>query len=640
MNRARRRRRKFAAWGAATVIGLSLLALASPWTPQFVMPGELSPPHATLADRCDLCHTDATHTVARGFRALGGAGFAAGPVSDNHCLACHDRGSRPFAPHSVDPETLTVRDLRADGSPLVEFAHAYTQRADLSCVTCHREHRGEESSLTHLSDDQCQTCHVQRFGSFTSGHPAFERYPFPDPQRIAFDHDRHFNVHFTDADFIDRAPGDCRACHVPDSSGHDMTVGSYEHTCAACHADDIRGVARATDRGVPFLALPAVDVVTLRARGFELGHWPADARIAETGITPFLALLLSTRTDAATQLATLDDVDLVDLGNADEAGMQAAAWLTWATRDLLDDIAQRGHIAIAERVESALHRSLSADETAALLAGLPGDTLAAAIDRWLPDLHEELEARRAGLPLPAHDHVAPTPPPTAPTGTSDDDLEGDLLGGGGDDLLGDDLLGNDEGDPFASTPSTTPADQASHPDDSWVAFGGWHLADASWGLHYRPVGHADPFMRAWIDAAASTSRTALLDALATPDAPGACIKCHTRTPRGVAWRTGHARPTSASGLDHRPWTRFSHAPHLTMVDSADGCRTCHVPIASTTRVDGLHAVHGFENIQLNQCTSCHHPEGAGSSCLQCHNYHVGDFSRVGAAPLPGTPSTR
>lgn len=610
MKRAVRRRRRMAGWAVAVAAGLICLLLASPWSERMVMPGELSPPHATLTDRCDLCHQQGSGAVARAIGSLGGDHLVAGPVSNNQCIACHDRGRFPLAAHSVDTGNLSVHNLRDEGSFIVELAHGYTDHESLSCITCHREHRGEESDITTFSDAQCQACHVQRFASFSKGHPPFERYPFDTPQRIAFDHERHLNVHFADEEFRDRAPTDCRGCHTQSGDGRDMTIGSYENTCAACHADDISGAGRAGDRGIPVFSLPAVDLRALRDAGGTVGHWPVDARVIETPISPFLRLLLRADPRGESQLHVLGRTNLLDLSDATEEQRDAALWLLWTTRSILDDIRSRGHVAITDRIETTLRRPLDPDTSGALLAGLPGDVLVEAIGRWLPDLEAELEAYRNGEPLPTVNRSHAGAADTAP------DASGDGLAG---DLLGDDLLGGDMEDPFADQPEREAGDAIRTPGEDWVAYGGWHLMDSSWGIHYRPVGHADPFLRAWTDVAASSGRGTILDLIAEPDAPGACVKCHARTSTGVAWRSQRALGSTRLS---RPWTHFSHAPHLSLTDADDGCRTCHVPKAFNTRVDGHTRFNSFLDINADQCNTCHQPERAGNSCLQCHNYHV------------------
>ena len=47
------------------------------------------------------------------------------------------------------------------------------------CVICHREHNGERMNNLKLTGEQCNTCHKNKFDSFSKGHPEFpEKYHY------------------------------------------------------------------------------------------------------------------------------------------------------------------------------------------------------------------------------------------------------------------------------------------------------------------------------------------------------------------------------------------------------------------------------------------------------------------------------
>lgn len=108
--------------------------------------------------------------------------------------------------------------------------------------------------------------------------------------------------------------------------------------------------------------------------------------------------------------------------------------------------------------------------------------------------------------------------------------------------------------------------------------GRWTLRTPS-SLYYRPTGHADPFLTAWLDYAAARygrNRAAamIFDELSGRRqglGVGACMKCHTvdaeRDLGGgkavlVNWK---GRP------EQREFTKFNHTPHLKLMD----CAQCH-----------------------------------------------------------------
>ncbi|MEN0109251.1 MAG: hypothetical protein AAF805_00865 [Planctomycetota bacterium] len=164
--------------------------------------------------------------------------------------------------------------------------------------------------------------------------------------------------------------------------------------------------------------------------------------------------------------------------------------------------------------------------------------------------------------------------------------------------------------------------------------GGWLLDKRSLALRYRPTGHDDPLVRAWIDAALALPdrhaylREAALAEFSRPGAPGACLSCHTvdRSADGslaVSW-AGRDRLNEPRGF-----TRFSHRPHLVQPELSD-CSHCHsldgvstaVVKSSPVGTDPSRFVLEFASLSKSACVQCHQPHAAGDSCTQCHHYHV------------------
>jgi len=215
------------------------------------------------------------------------------------------------------------------------------------------------------------------------------------------------------------------------------------------------------------------------------------------------------------------------------------------------------------------------------------------------------------------------------------------------DILASPLTGADEALAAPTTP-VTQADAAAPPPtriepsvspEDWMRAGGWYRND--FALLYRPTGHADPFMRAWIDiAAASPTKDndgALLATFAGAQAPGTCLRCHS-VDRGedgtgsVNWHPASHDPAT------RDFVRFSHRPHFSLIAESGGCQTCHTVIRpkgtgsvsafqDQYRQSDPHAeiVAGFASPTVATCSECHTPGRAGDTCTQCHAYHVGTF---------------
>lgn len=162
--------------------------------------------------------------------------------------------------------------------------------------------------------------------------------------------------------------------------------------------------------------------------------------------------------------------------------------------------------------------------------------------------------------------------------------------------------------------------------------GGWRLDEKTLSLRYRPPGHDDPFLRAWIDVIASLPdehaelREATLAEFSRPGAPGACLTCHSVDRDAADRPIVHWRGRDRLA-EPRAFTFFSHRPHLAQPELAD-CTRCHQIDPSADLQAGYtggdpHAFRSeFVSLSKTACVECHRPHAAGDSCTQCHNYHV------------------
>ncbi|MDF1792700.1 MAG: cytochrome c3 family protein [Thalassobaculaceae bacterium] len=204
----------------------------------------------------------------------------------------------------------------------------------------------------------------------------------------------------------------------------------------------------------------------------------------------------------------------------------------------------------------------------------------------------------------------------------------------------------------APTPPVTRAEVASPPTriepnvspEDWMRAGGWYRGE--FALRYRPTGHTDPFLRAWIDIAAAAPRNAdgsgLLATFDGAQAPGTCLRCHS-IDRSEAAPLAGVGAVNWSPMDYDPdireFVRFAHAPHFSLIAESGGCQTCHAVTrpGGTDRVAAFQeqyrqgdpktgVVAGFSQPTVATCSECHAPGRAGDSCTQCHAYHVGTFT--------------
>lgn len=592
-------------WLAMLTVGLSMLFLSGPKGSAFLSPGELTFGHGASAGTCADCHTAIHGNLADWISALGAS--RSGQDNSTLCLTCHRLGEHALEAHgrpAKELDAVTTRLSRMPESPDVPWllavsswvpGLAQTGGGLLACATCHKEHRGRTFDLTVMDSQQCQTCHTRAFAGLADGHPPFANYPYKRRTRIAFDHQSHIGKHFL-GEFKNEAPNTCTACHQPDDAGQTMRTGTFEATCAGCHAREIEGLGRAGAKGIAVLRLPGLDLDTLDEHGVSIGEWPADADIDE-GLTPFMELLLEGDPDVTGDLARLARFDdFTDLSDATDEEVAAVGRMAWAVKGLLYNLIASGQREMLDRLQATM--ALSTRELAKFVGQLPVEVVRAAQQEWVPRLLTEVPAYRAGKT------IAP--------GESRESEEGLHL------------------------------DQKR---EKRVMTGGWYRQDADFVLLYRPIGHPDPFLCAWLEFTARASgpkqaraTAAIFTRLSNPKAPGMCMKCHSVDVQAGQRKRIHwaaARPAP----HERKVTRFAHAVHFSLLDDK-GCHTCHAlnPEAGVmqtyTQTDPLIFTSNFQPMRKAVCTTCHTSERAGDTCLTCHNYHLRTVTPVlSNAPL-------
>ena len=662
--RSLRRVRGIVVWMVlALTIGALLLLFGTAFRRSWMNPGELTNAHATSAAKCSDCHSidkASQHASIAGIGSLGKR-----PLADSAlCLKCHSLGDQPLNSHGADSVALTALDQKlqkaagsVQSSPILKVSRAINgldpHSTQIACLTCHQEHHGRAFNLKLLSNAQCQTCHSVQFASLEKGHPDFSDYPYQRRTRMYFDHTSHLQDHF--AKNKDKAPDSCQACHVTDPSGRFMQVKSFEVTCAACHSAQIQGEGM-TVKGVAFFTVPGIDLETLTAKGISIGEWP---KFADGKITPFMEMLLNRDPVTRMALQALHDVDLLDLSKATPSQIAATEKLAWGAKNLLFNLILEGQGYLLDQMKSQMP---SAGKL--MPSGLSGEisrsVLLGAQKEWMPNLLSEVANYRKGSKQPPVEHPTPPTPVSAPVPQKPAGETESLLGG--EDLTSaqsptptaskpkdEDLAG---GEPLEPSPQESPPAEAvtqptesspaleAKPAEEWTAAGGWYRPQDSFTIFYRPSGHADPFLAAWLTATAEMSAGSEVardsfQKLADPQAPGLCMKCHTadRTSAAITvnWLPTHLEPNVHS------FTVFKHTSHFSLIGDK-GCQTCHVlnpksDYARYFKIDNAEAnrdPHRFESnfnpLTKAQCVQCHKPKVAGDACLLCHQYHTGTFA--------------
>lgn len=182
--------------------------------------------------------------------------------------------------------------------------------------------------------------------------------------------------------------------------------------------------------------------------------------------------------------------------------------------------------------------------------------------------------------------------------------------------------------------------------ESWAQTGGWYREDCS--IRYRPAGHADPFLKTWLDFAGPAYGTdrhdqlaPIFDDLAKRDASndpiGRCTKCHSVDDQAGA-KIVNWQPFDANAINGR-FTNYSHKPHIELIGGTKTCLKCHVLQdtdsgfqKSYEEGDPVNYTPNFKHLDKAVCASCHSQQTAWESCTLCHGYHVPNVNSNSPAP--------
>lgn len=505
------------------------------------------------------------------------------------------------------------------------------------CGSCHQEHNGRSSLMSH-SNSNCQSCHDVE--SFTSGHPEFEQYPSPAHSGILFDHDAHNRDYFLDT----KKPFECSGCHQLDQAGRHQVTESFEAMCVDCHGEKASSVAsKVYHHGnqvisadpVVFFVLPRLDLKRL-AVNVDIGAWPKGTKkgarggLTKLGLTPFMELLLSVDPATAQALGRLkaNKVKLSSLKKASDTDIADAVTIVWGVKHLLNDLREDPTNALTSRLDSVTKQPISERALASLTAQMRGEFAGQLTKQWFAAIDDfSLAAELRASPLPITEE---TPSRLHDQSSAKDDA----------------------------------------PGNSWINTTPWQ--EYKFSMQYQPGGHADNFVKAWLDLSLQIADHTLENTGQTPNTvfgpkeaaqevlseladlekskpgkakgAGACSKCHSviSDPVGenqFAWLSNKPNPLESSS------TRFSHAQHST--DNTDKCLNCHAWtehenfLATNKAASGQQSyISNFAPLSQDSCNGCHSDGGrADSQCLNCHSYHVtGESSEFTKKPTHTDPT--
>ena len=592
----------------ALIFSLALPLLSS----LFDREGEAPLVPAALSDRLwSTGHLHPAHALAIGddCQACHAQPFVR--VRDEACTHCHE---------GVDDHVPAEAVVNSGGG---------TER----CGSCHREHGEVLQYFVDSSGADCASCHD--INSLAQDHPEFVDYPNPERPNIIFDHAAHDAKHFpkTGREF------QCVGCHQMDPAGQHQVISSFENMCINCHGPEGGGKPStvfhhgdqiASADPVVVFHLPALDLRTL-ASVPRLGSWPEGTRkgvrsgLSRLGLSPFVELLLSTDPKAGPALSELkkSDLKLKSLKAASDEELGYVVEVAWGVKLLMDELDfYPAKDVIRNRLGSIVGREMTERELATLGGQLPAGVVDSAVDLWFrgvagEDLALSADIQRSGRVPVKH-------PRNLPDATA-----------------------------------------AELPGTPGVRTGPW--SEEKYALFYRPSGHQDDFVRAWLDLSIELMQmlepspqggfgppeaaAALFDELADGSSDpgkargaGRCTKCHSQI-QGVAGQISLAWASRRGDPLRNMYTRFMHADHLgDRLGAEEICEDCHQRTMESNILSAYEPgasesafSSNYQPLQVAQCTECHAPgQQASDSCLSCHNYHVVAHPERGEVDLPQT----
>jgi hypothetical protein len=550
-------------------------------------PGSVTSAHAPVGTTCQQCHT----------RGQG--------VSNARCQRCHDPAAGGRLANASHVLFGSGDAAKAAAAP------------DLSCASCHIEHRGARARLGAVDQAQCARCHFRSF----PGHPEFAvlRSASVEVPGLQFGHERHI-AEVIKKQKVATAAQTCGQCHAK-GANRDFDPLSFDRHCAACHSKEgsVGGVDPVPLGDVVDLAgLRAAGVAgagELRAEDFETSRgkvakpfvrhrdpWVAfnlallRGQLDPEGVAGERALLLARQARLERRLAGAAPVAALARADLESRAAGLASELKGAEARLSESAQAVEPAAGLDRL-AEVGRALGSDPAAAgelEKAGqaardggtgqgpLTREEFAARRDELLA-LLESVEAADPALKPRVEDlrrRLVALPPGDSPTAvlTRVRDQRKAAL-----DRIQDELRLRAEG---VGPPQESLLDAEARAIER-------SLAEVQAALAQLPASAPAPLAG---EEAERKKQTA--EVLAA-----SCAKCHVaQGARLLPVRA--ARPVLARA-------RFLHEPHVLQAD----CVKCHAGIEKSKVSKDLH----LQGVQ--SCRECHRAMRASQDCQTCHRYH-------------------
>ena len=571
----------------ALALGFGLLMVGGPGHEQIMSPGRLTSQHSAVADRCSACHDVGDGTLVDWLHAA--VDSSDRTTLDTQCFACHrEMQNRADSPHGADPDVLA----------------ALTQKAE------QRESRGgsfmlslARRSMSHSGGIACSTCHREHRGEHhdltamtdtqcqTCHASAFASFSDGHPEFTDYPYVRRSRIYFDHVSHYGAHFREAGRLPAGEAAREFLVEGEpLQQTCVRCHAADNAGRK-------------------MLVRPFEQTCGACHADQIEDDSSAGLLVL------------GLPVFDKTRLGQRD-----STVWPFDGAK----------HPEAEGAVSPILRLLLSANPQYARL-----DRQVASLDLLSLDgaNEEQLEAVGA-MPKMLAEEIGNM----ASQGQSG--IRARLADALGEDVTSDQirqLAKLLEADALESVHEWfLGEDFGSRRPDA----GGLFLNPRELSLRYRPVGHADPVLRAWIDVSVRLGHNAdeetpirqIYRSLSQVTASGRCLKCHTIESRPDGSASVNWLPYQGQSLGS--FATYAHHPHiLTLQD--DSCMQCHV-LNSTAEKDASwsifraefvdlsgHPLPGFGEFHANfqplrktVCVTCHQTGRVVQNCTTCHSYHV------------------
>lgn len=572
----RARRGVLTIWTLAAAAGTLMVVLAGPWRLKFIEPGELSAPHRSLKvgpqageAQCAVCHEEALAGPVQWTAAF----WRPEAAQSERCLSCHDLGANPMWDHGLPPGHMRV---------LRERAEADDSRSGRPSWLLTMASTGSGIARTRDGTLACATCHKEHHGrTFNIAHldnnqcQVCHTKPF---RSLAQGHPefkkRETRIHFN------------HTTHIKDYFQKPGSKPLAPTACESCHTPDPGNRYMLT--GTYEQNCAACHDASLRQQLL-----PDEKGMAVLSLP---ALDLSTLRD--------QKLPIGDSWPADEDEGYEGELNPFMTLFLSSTPGMTNHLARVTRLDLLDLSGNDKDECESVVAVAKGITT----------LFESLATEgAAGL-------MART---GAALGITLSEQDADNLTVGLSAAMLKDVR-------RAWWPKEGSAADAKATVAAEEVATGWYRDDFDRAIRYKPAGHADPLLHAWLDLlgenyGGSGPAGTAFDAMTTRPQFQSCLKCHSvhapmeQGRRSIRWLT------KRSAHSARDFTKFNHALHFKLMSQYD-CLQCHHLSAETEFQTG------FKPRPKAECTSCHTPKQAGDNCLLCHNYHIAAVTPALAQP--------